>query len=246
MTPSFARRHAAPGTVLQAPCGAQATALFGGNASLLIWTRIATTEPFSYTASGTLYPTMVMLAVANSSGSTTPDAISYATQASDSVLRTPALSAPVYLLIGAYCWGSTFGLDEMVQTSSLIKRSIANWVSRSGRRAMGWTFAVMGCWGGSASWDIKRIGELAGWGDRDLPVGRGFPCLGEVVSARDYAIPVAALHRPTMRMRLFVVLAARAAEKEQDRLSVETAHTGSLRRWRVVVKRTTMASGNIP
>ncbi|HVA83649.1 MAG TPA: hypothetical protein VNF28_01990 [Candidatus Binataceae bacterium] len=40
-----------------------------------------------------------------------------------------------------------------------------------------------------------------------------------------------------MRMGLFVILAARATEKEQDRLSVGTAHTVSFRNWRVVVKR---------
>jgi hypothetical protein len=51
---------------------------------------------------------------------------------------------------------------------------------------------------------------------------------------------LAALHGPIVRMRLFVVLAAWAAEKEQDRLRVGTAHVASLRRWPVVVKRTTI------
>jgi hypothetical protein len=43
-----------------------------------------------------------------------------------------------------------------------------------------------------------------------------------------------------VRMRLFVVVAARATEKEQDRLRVGTAHAASLRRWPVVVKRSTL------
>jgi hypothetical protein len=44
-----------------------------------------------------------------------------------------------------------------------------------------------------------------------------------------------------MRMDLLVVLAARAAEKVKDRLSVvRTAHLPNLRTWRVVVKRTTI------
>jgi hypothetical protein len=43
-----------------------------------------------------------------------------------------------------------------------------------------------------------------------------------------------------MWVRLFMVLAARTAEKEQDRLRVGTAHAFSLRTWRVVVKRTTL------
>lgn len=46
-----------------------------------------------------------------------------------------------------------------------------------------------------------------------------------------------------MRMDLLVILAARTAEEEQDRLSVRTAHAASLRRWRVVVKRTTLIAG---
>jgi hypothetical protein len=46
-----------------------------------------------------------------------------------------------------------------------------------------------------------------------------------------------------MRMRLFVIVAARTTEKEQDRLSVGTAHIASLRRWRVVVKRSTVLLG---
>jgi hypothetical protein len=54
------------------------------------------------------------------------------------------------------------------------------------------------------------------------------------------ALGLPPLHRPIMRVGLFVVLAARATEKEQDRLSVGTAHTSSLRPWQVVVKRTTV------
>jgi hypothetical protein len=54
------------------------------------------------------------------------------------------------------------------------------------------------------------------------------------------ALRFAPLHRLEMRMRLFVVLAARAAEKEQNRLSV-SAHALSFRIWRVVVKRSTIA-----
>ena len=53
-------------------------------------------------------------------------------------------------------------------------------------------------------------------------------------------LPLAAFHGAVMRMRLFVVRAARAAEKEQDRLSVGTTHAASLRRWPIVVKRITM------
>jgi len=54
------------------------------------------------------------------------------------------------------------------------------------------------------------------------------------------ALRLAPLHGPVMRVCLFVVLAARATEKEQNRLSVGTAHGASLRRWPVVVKRSTM------
>jgi hypothetical protein len=45
-----------------------------------------------------------------------------------------------------------------------------------------------------------------------------------------------------MRMRLFVVLAAGAAKKEENFLRVGTTHASSLRSWRVVVKRSTMPS----
>lgn len=53
---------------------------------------------------------------------------------------------------------------------------------------------------------------------------------------------LASLHHPIMRlrMRLFVILVARAAEKEQNRLSEGMAHAASFRNWQVVVKRTTM------
>jgi hypothetical protein len=150
-----------------APLGNQGTA--GGNASLLIWTRIATSsEPFSYTASGTLYPTMVMMAIANSSGSTTPAAISYATQLSDSVLRTPALSAPVYLLIGAYCWGSTFGLDELVQTSSLILDQ-----SQTGYpgQAVGMWIGHVQLWGASAPRQVGTLHEAVNWRAGAIAIG---------------------------------------------------------------------------
>ena len=40
-----------------------------------------------------------------------------------------------------------------------------------------------------------------------------------------------------MRMRLFMVLAARATEEEQNRLGVFGSHTASFRCWPVVVKR---------
>jgi hypothetical protein len=132
-----------------------------GNASLLVWTRIATSsEPFSYTASGTLYPTMVMMAIANSSGSATPAAISYATGASDSTLRTPTLSAPVYLLVGAYCWGSTFGLDELVQTSGLIMdQSQAGYPGQ----AVGLWVGHMQLWGSSATQQVGTLHEAVNW-----------------------------------------------------------------------------------
>jgi hypothetical protein len=47
-----------------------------------------------------------------------------------------------------------------------------------------------------------------------------------------------------MRMDLFVVLAARTTEKEQNWLSVGTAHTPSVRSWRPVVKRSTVSAEN--
>jgi hypothetical protein len=43
-----------------------------------------------------------------------------------------------------------------------------------------------------------------------------------------------------MRVRLRVVLAARAAKEEQNRLGVFGPHPVSLRRWPVVVKRSTL------
>jgi hypothetical protein len=54
------------------------------------------------------------------------------------------------------------------------------------------------------------------------------------------SLRLAPLHGPVMRVGLFVVLAARAAEEEQNLLSVRTAHALSFRSWRVGVKRTTM------
>jgi len=44
-----------------------------------------------------------------------------------------------------------------------------------------------------------------------------------------------------VRMALFVVVTARAAEKEQNWLSVGAAHTLSVQNWQVVVKRTIVA-----
>lgn len=41
---------------------------------------------------------------------------------------------------------------------------------------------------------------------------------------------LAPLHRGVMRMRLFVVLTARTAEKEENFLRIGTAHASSLRR----------------
>jgi hypothetical protein len=55
------------------------------------------------------------------------------------------------------------------------------------------------------------------------------------------ALRLAALHRAVMRVRLLMVVAARTAEEEQNRLSVGTAHAASLRPWQVVVKRSTLA-----
>jgi hypothetical protein len=54
------------------------------------------------------------------------------------------------------------------------------------------------------------------------------------------ALRLATLHRTVVRVRLFVVLGARATEEEENRLRVSRAHTASLRPWRAVVKRTTM------
>jgi hypothetical protein len=54
------------------------------------------------------------------------------------------------------------------------------------------------------------------------------------------ALRFALLHGSIVRMRLFVVFRARAAEKEQNRLCVP-AHAISFCIWRVVVKRTTMS-----
>jgi hypothetical protein len=50
----------------------------------------------------------------------------------------------------------------------------------------------------------------------------------------------APLHCPIVRMRLLMVLGARTAKKEQNLLSVATAHTVSFRNWQVVVKRSTV------
>ena len=43
-----------------------------------------------------------------------------------------------------------------------------------------------------------------------------------------------------VRVRFLVVVAALATEKEQNLLRVAGTHTDSVRRWRVVVKRSTM------
>jgi len=56
---------------------------------------------------------------------------------------------------------------------------------------------------------------------------------------------LAAFHGAVMRVRLFELLAARAAEKEQNRLSVGTANAPSVRRWRVVVNRSTLPRGGV-
>jgi hypothetical protein len=51
------------------------------------------------------------------------------------------------------------------------------------------------------------------------------------------------LLRLVVRVRFFVVVAALATEKEQNLLRVAGTHTDSFRRWRAVVKRTTMQRG---
>jgi hypothetical protein len=52
-------------------------------------------------------------------------------------------------------------------------------------------------------------------------------------------------HRPIVRMGFFMVFGARAAEKEQNFLSVGTAHTPSVQRWWIVVKRSTVTPRTI-
>ena len=54
------------------------------------------------------------------------------------------------------------------------------------------------------------------------------------------ALRLAALHRSIVGVRLFVVLGARTAEKEEDRLRIATAHAASFRNWRAIVKRSTL------
>jgi hypothetical protein len=56
---------------------------------------------------------------------------------------------------------------------------------------------------------------------------------------------LAPLHRLVMRMGLFVVLGARAAEEEENRLGVSRTHTASFRSWRAIVKRSTLPRGKI-
>jgi hypothetical protein len=51
---------------------------------------------------------------------------------------------------------------------------------------------------------------------------------------------LASFHGPIVRMCFFMVFGARAAEKEQNFLSVGTAHTASVQRWWIVVKRSTV------
>jgi hypothetical protein len=58
------------------------------------------------------------------------------------------------------------------------------------------------------------------------------------------ALRLPVLHRPVVGVRLFVVLGAWAAKKEQNRLCVP-AHAISLRNWRVVVKRSTVPQRKI-
>jgi hypothetical protein len=59
------------------------------------------------------------------------------------------------------------------------------------------------------------------------------------------SLRLAPFHRSVMRVGFFVVLAARAAEKEQNRLSVFGSHAASVHGWPVVVKRTTMPRGEL-
>ena len=49
------------------------------------------------------------------------------------------------------------------------------------------------------------------------------------------------LLRLVVGVRLFVIVAAFGAEKEQNLLRVSSAHTGSLARWQVVGKRSTLS-----
>ena len=51
-----------------------------------------------------------------------------------------------------------------------------------------------------------------------------------------HALRLAALHRSIMRVRFGMVLAARTAEKEQNRLGVFGSHIRSVHGWRPVVK----------
>jgi hypothetical protein len=66
------------------------------------------------------------------------------------------------------------------------------------------------------------------------------PLLGALIrldrSALFLPLRFAPFHGAVMRVRLFVVLATRPAEKEKDFLSVGTPHAASLRAWRPVVK----------
>jgi hypothetical protein len=92
-----------------------------------VFTRIASSEPSSYTISNQfLYPTTIMYAVQNAHANTTPDGMAFTNNvgsASSTSLNTPALSglsSSIDLLLGAYFWGGTFALASATETGSLI------------------------------------------------------------------------------------------------------------------------------
>ena len=60
------------------------------------------------------------------------------------------------------------------------------------------------------------------------------------------ALGLAPLHGSIVRVRLFVVVAARAAEEKQNLLSVRTAHAVSFLNWRAIVKRPIFSVRSIP
>jgi hypothetical protein len=83
---------------------------------------------------------------------------------------------------------------------------------------------------------------------RRLVLGLSAPLMGAVLRLDGLrrrsllqTLRLAPFHRGVMRMRLFVVLAAGAAKKEENFLRVGTTHASSLRSWRVVVKRSIVA-----
>jgi hypothetical protein len=102
----------------------------GGGASLRVFTRIASSEPSTYTVNGTLYPTTIMYSLQHAAATTTPDAIAFANSASSSFLNTPALSGLSvfrHLVLGIYIWGATFDLAPATEIGSL-----ANDISEAG------------------------------------------------------------------------------------------------------------------